>query len=95
MAARKKRPASRLRRHILLGEAVKLLIAEKDLTKGKVAERCPLSYRQLSRLIQGRSNPTFDTILQACDGIGVTPGELMLKVDELERELAQGEGKSA
>jgi transcriptional regulator with XRE-family HTH domain len=92
MAAQKKPPAPRPRRHVLLGEAVKLLIAERELTQSEVAARCPLSFRQVSRLIQGRSNPTFNTILQACDGIGVTPGELMLKVDELERELAQREG---
>jgi transcriptional regulator with XRE-family HTH domain len=91
MAAEKKPPAPRTPRHVLLGQAVKLMIADKELTQSEVAARCPLDFRQVNRLIQGLGNPTFQTILHACDGLGVTPGELMLKVDELERELARRE----
>ncbi len=91
MAAQKKPPAPRTQRHILLGQAVKLLIAEKKLTQSEVADRCALDFRQVNRFTQGLGNPTFNTILQICDGLGVTPGVLMLKVDELEQELTPKE----
>ncbi len=93
MAAEKQPPAPRTQRHVLLGQAVKLLIAEKELSQSQVAARCRLDFRQVNRLTQGLGNPTYHTILHVCDGLGVTPGELMRKADELEEELTRREGQ--
>jgi transcriptional regulator with XRE-family HTH domain len=72
--------------HELLGQAFKLLIAEKQLSQSKVAARSGLDVRQINKLTLGLGNPTYLTLLRVCDGLGITPAELTLRAEKLKEE---------
>jgi transcriptional regulator with XRE-family HTH domain len=69
--------------HVRLGQAIKLVIAEKGLSQKKVANRCKLDFRQINMFAQGLGNPTYLTLLHICDGLGVSPSELLRRAEEL------------
>jgi transcriptional regulator with XRE-family HTH domain len=71
--------------HVFLGQAMKLLIAEKGLNQSKVAARCGLDVRQINALTLGLGNPTLLTLLRACDGLGVTIAELTVRAEKLKQ----------
>jgi transcriptional regulator with XRE-family HTH domain len=81
--------------HVRLGQAIKLVIAEKGLSQSKVANRCKLDVRQINMYAQGLGNPTYLTLLHICDGLGVSPGELLRRAERLKEEGAGGNGASA
>jgi transcriptional regulator with XRE-family HTH domain len=89
MAAEKK-PTPLTQDHVRLGQAIKLVIAEKGLSQIKVANRCKLDVRQINMFAQGHGNPTYLTLLHICDGLGVSPGELLRKAEELKGESPGG-----
>lgn len=72
--------------HEMLGHAIKLLLAEKELSQSKVAARCALDVRQINRLIHGLGNPTYLTLLHVCDGLGVSAGQLLYRAERLKHE---------
>jgi transcriptional regulator with XRE-family HTH domain len=94
MAAQKK-STPRTHDHVLLGQAMKLLIAEKGLSQSKVAARCGLDVRQINALTLGLGNPTLLTLLRACDGLGVTIAELTVRAEKLKQESSRREGQRA
>jgi transcriptional regulator with XRE-family HTH domain len=79
--------------HELLGHAIKLVLAEKGLNQSKVAARCALDVRQINRLIHGLGNPTYLTLLHACDGLGISPGQLLRKAEKLKQDRFGEQGQ--
>jgi transcriptional regulator with XRE-family HTH domain len=80
--------------HVFLGQAVKLVIAEKGLSQSKVAARCSLDVRQINRLTLGLGNPTYLTLLHACDGLGVSPSELLRRAEQLKEQSSGRESQN-
>jgi DNA-binding Xre family transcriptional regulator len=72
--------------HERLGHAIKLVIAEKGLSQTKVANRCKLDVRQINMYAGGLGNPTYLTLLHICDGLGVSPGELLRRAEQLKED---------
>jgi|HubBroStandDraft_6_1064221.scaffolds.fasta_scaffold918537_3 transcriptional regulator with XRE-family HTH domain len=71
--------------HAALGQAIEVLVAENaEIDKDTVCRRSGLDEKQLGGLMRGTSNPTFETLLRLCEGLGVRIGVLMTKADELE-----------
>jgi transcriptional regulator with XRE-family HTH domain len=81
--------------HVRLGQAIKLVIAEKGLSQIKVANRCKLDVRQINMFAQGHGNPTYLTLLHICDGLGVSPGQLLRKAEQLKEDNAGQERADA
>ncbi len=72
-----------------LGQAIELLIAEDaNMSQESVAEESGLNIKQVGAMVRGQSNPTFRNLRRLCNGLHVSPGELMTLADELyERRL--------
>jgi DNA-binding phage protein len=74
-------------RHAALGQAIELVIArEPHMTLDTVASDSGLDEKQIGTFIRGQGNPTFGTLLKLCDGLHVSPGELMVIVDTLHKK---------
>lgn len=65
----------------LVGQNFARIRQEKGLTQEQVEARSGLSQQYLSRLENGRCNPTVITLYELAEALGVTPIEL-LKPDE-------------
>ena len=74
-------------RHAALGQAIELVIAkDAHMTLDTVAADSGLDEKQIGTFIRGQGNPTYSTLLKLCDGLHVSPGELMTLVDELHKK---------
>ncbi len=74
-----------------LGQAIELVIAEDPhMTPDSVATRSGLSNEQVGRLIRGQGNPTYNTLLKLCAGLGIGLGELTTRADRLEEQRLGG-----
>jgi len=56
------------------------------MTLDTVAADSGLDEKQIGTFIRGQGNPTYSTLLKLCDGLHVSPGELMTLVDELHKK---------
>jgi transcriptional regulator with XRE-family HTH domain len=82
--ARPRTAKPRSLRHAALGQAIELRIAEvAHMTLDTVAADSGLDEKQIGTFIRGQGNPTYSTLLKLCDGLHVSPGRLMLSVEEL------------
>ena len=61
----------------LVGRNAARLRKEAGLTQEQLAERCGLSQQYLSKLEQGRRNPTVVTLYEIAQGLGVSHLELV------------------
>jgi DNA-binding phage protein len=74
-------------RHAALGQAIELVIAkDAHMSVDTVAADSGLDEKQIGTFIRGQGNPTYNTLLKLCDGLHLSPGELMAVVDELHKE---------
>jgi transcriptional regulator with XRE-family HTH domain len=74
-------------RHAALGQAIELVIAEDaHMTLDTVAAGSGLDEKQIGTFIRGQGNPTYSTLLKLCEGLRVSPGELMLTAEKLHRK---------
>jgi transcriptional regulator with XRE-family HTH domain len=74
-------------RHAALGQAIELVIAEDaHMTLDTVAAGSGLDEKQIGTFIRGQGNPTYGTLLKLCEGLRVSPGELMLTAEKLHRK---------
>jgi transcriptional regulator with XRE-family HTH domain len=74
-------------RHAALGQAIELVIAEHaHMTLDTVAAESGLDEKQIGTLIRGQGNPTYSTLLKLCEGLRVSPGELMLTAEKLHKK---------
>jgi transcriptional regulator with XRE-family HTH domain len=70
--------------HAALAQAIELLIAEDpQMSQKSVAAEGGLNIRQVNVLTRGQGNPTYETLLRLCEGLHVSPGELMARADAL------------
>jgi DNA-binding XRE family transcriptional regulator len=58
---------------IPFGEAVKFLRDNAKLTQDEVAEKCGIQASEISRLENGKGNPTHETIHRLAKGLGAHP----------------------
>jgi transcriptional regulator with XRE-family HTH domain len=71
-------------RHAALGQAIELVIAEDaEMTLDTVAAESGLDEKQIGTFIRGQGNPTYSTLLKLCEGLRISPGELMLTAEKL------------
>ena len=61
----------------LVGRNAARLRREAGLTQEQLAERCGLSQQYLSKLEQGKRNPTVVTLYEIAHGLGVSHVELV------------------
>jgi transcriptional regulator with XRE-family HTH domain len=86
---RKSKPRSPY--HAALGQAIELLISENgQMTQDSVAMESGLNIKQVGALVRGQGNPTYTTILKLCRGLHVSPGRLLLLVEELQEKRLRG-----
>jgi transcriptional regulator with XRE-family HTH domain len=84
---RKRTAKPRSLRHATLGQAIELVMAEDArMTLDTVAAESGLDEKQIGTFIRGQGNPTYGTLLKLCDGLHVSPGELMRRADELHQK---------
>jgi predicted RNase H-like HicB family nuclease/DNA-binding Xre family transcriptional regulator len=76
------------------GKAMKLVIAEKQLSQRKLAQRTSIDFRRVNAVAQGRGNPTYKTLKRLCDGLGVSLGELQVRAETLARQ-SRGESQAS
>ena len=53
------------------------------MTLDTVAAESGLDEKHIGTFIRGQGNPTYGTLLKLCAGLHVSPGELLLRADEL------------
>jgi transcriptional regulator with XRE-family HTH domain len=71
-------------RHAALGQAIELVMTEDALmTLDSVAAESGLDEKHIGTLIRGQGNPTYETLVKLCGGLHVSPGELLVRADEL------------
>ena len=64
---------------IALGEKIKQLMVEKDISTNELAYRLNLDTANLRRYLSGRQEMKFTMILKFVNALGVEPGELFEK----------------
>lgn len=67
-----------------LGEAVKALRREKDLTQAQLAQRAGTHITYIGRIERGERNLTWTALSRVCEGLGVQRSILVGRVEELE-----------
>ncbi len=76
--------------HAALGQAIELVIAEDaHMNLDTVAADSGLDEKQIGTFIRGQGNPTYSTLLKLCEGLHVSPGELMLRAEDLHRKRVE------
>jgi transcriptional regulator with XRE-family HTH domain len=91
MAAHDK-PARRTQEFTAIGWVMKVVIAEKGLSRAKLADRTGIDYKSISKHLRGQGNPTYETLKRLCDGMGVSLGEVMVRAEELAQQDGVGQG---
>jgi transcriptional regulator with XRE-family HTH domain len=74
--------------HQALGQALKLVIAEKQLNQRKLAEITEIDARRISAIVTGHANPTYRTLLRLCQGLDMRPSDLTIRAELLLDEAA-------
>ncbi len=69
--------------HAALGEAVRLLRMERGLSQEQLADAAHLHITLLGGLERGVGNPNYATIVAVTHALGMTPGALFTRADEL------------
>jgi transcriptional regulator with XRE-family HTH domain len=87
------KPARRTQEFTAIGWVMKVVIAEKGLSRAKLADRTGIDYKAVSKYLKGQGNPTYETLKRLCDGIGVSLGEVMVRAEELAQRDDDGEGE--
>jgi len=68
--------------HQALGEALKELRIEAQLTHEELADRLEMSFQRISELERGIANPTFATLLRLTQGLNVDLDELVRRIEK-------------
>ncbi len=69
--------------HAALGEAVRLARVERGLSQEALADATPLHVTYLGGVERGVRNPSYETVLRLASALGVTPGALVSRADEI------------
>lgn len=76
---RKKKPRSPAQ--AALGRAVELAMNERGMTQHTLAKKAGMDGTQISALVCGQANPTYDSLKRLCDGLDMPLSELMRRAD--------------
>lgn len=76
--------------HAALGEAIELAIAEDPrMSPFTVSVDSGLDEKQIGTYGRGQGNPTYSTLLRLCDGLHLSLGELMARVEKLHEKRCE------
>jgi len=65
-----------------IGENLKRIRAQRNMTQGQLADDCELSVNQISRIERGSAKPELETIKKLCRSLKCTSDELIFDEDE-------------
>jgi transcriptional regulator with XRE-family HTH domain len=71
-----------------LGEAIKQLRTEADLSQEQLAERASTDITQIGGLERGTRNPTYTTLVRVADALKTRVGEIVTLADRFADEDA-------
>jgi transcriptional regulator with XRE-family HTH domain len=66
-----------------LGEAIRLTRTERGLSQEALADATPLHVTYLGGVERGVRNPSYETVLGLARALGVAPGALVARADEI------------
>jgi XRE family transcriptional regulator, regulator of sulfur utilization len=69
-------------RHQALGDAIRELRQQRDLTQDTLAERAKMSENYVGDTERGERNISVRALWQLADGLGVTASELLQEADK-------------
>ena len=69
--------------HAALGEAVRLSRVDAGLSQEVLADAADLHITVLGDVERGVGNPNYDTLLKLARALGVAPGALVTRADEV------------
>lgn len=67
----------------ILGAAIKAIRTEKGISQNQLAEATGLTQGWLSDTENGRRNPSWNSLLRLCRGLGIPVGELVARAEAL------------
>jgi transcriptional regulator with XRE-family HTH domain len=72
-----------------LGQRIRLLREQKDVSQQELAFLCDFEKSNMSRIEAGRTNPTFLTLLKICSALSIKLSELLTfeELENLENKL--------
>jgi transcriptional regulator with XRE-family HTH domain len=71
--------------HAALGEAVRLCRVERGWSQEQLADATPVHVTYLGGVERGVRKPSYETVVRLARALGVTPGALVGRADELLR----------
>ena len=82
-----------------LGQRVRQLRTERDLTQKELARRGGVSHSALSKIENSQLSPTFESILRIADGLGIDVSELLSSLNTTQQRTRRtvtrrGEGEN-
>jgi transcriptional regulator with XRE-family HTH domain len=69
-----------------LGQAIEEARRKAELSQEDLAERSGIHPTHISGLERGARNPTYETLAQVGEGLGITVGELATAADDIHRK---------
>jgi transcriptional regulator with XRE-family HTH domain len=69
--------------HAALGEAIRLARVERGLSQEQLADAAHVHVTHLGGVERGVRNPNYATIVKLARALGVTPGAIVTRADEL------------
>ncbi len=66
-----------------LGEAIRLTRVERGLSQEALADATPLHITYLGGVERGVRNPSYETVLKLARALGIAPGALVARADEV------------
>jgi transcriptional regulator with XRE-family HTH domain len=76
--------------HVALGQAIRQVRLQADLTQEALAHRADVTVGQLSKIERGHSNPRWLTVMKIAYGLGISLSDLVAR-----EEALMGQAKSA
>lgn len=67
----------------IFGKVLRQLREEKGLTQEKLAELAEIDRTYIYRLETGKRSPSIDVVFRLADGLKISPGNLLDKVNRL------------
>ena len=61
-----------------LSAAIRQVCASRKLSQEAAAELCDISVRHFGSIVRGKACPRISTLGKICDGLGLTPNDLLL-----------------
>jgi transcriptional regulator with XRE-family HTH domain len=69
--------------HAALGEAIRLTRVERGLSQEELADATPIHITYLGGVERGVRQPSYETVVRLARALGVAPGALVTRADEL------------